>query len=278
MSPPPLRKILCVIDPTTPDQRALVRAATIAENSRAVVHAYLCFSLPNNASYQDTDEMRAAETRRHQLWLDELVAPYLAEDIQVVTEVECQDDWRSALGAAAARAEADLIVRSSYRRTALQRRMLKTTDWTLLRESRCPVLLVKSGSVQKLDHVVVAVNVAAKDAPHQRLNDTVIAYAQSVAEMSGARLHAVNAYQGSVNFIHPPDLAKRVGVDRSQAYVGDMSPEELIADVVEKVGASLVIIGSLSRRGMSAMVVGNTAERILDNVRADVLTVFAKAE
>jgi universal stress protein E len=278
MSPPPLRKILCVIDPTTPEQRALFRAATIAQNSRAVVHAYLCFALPANASYQDVDEMRAAETRRHQLWLDDLVASYRNDDIQVTTEVECQDDWRGALAAAAGRAEADLIVRSSYRRTALQRRMLKTTDWTLLRESRCPVLLVKSGSVRKLDNVVVAVNVAAKDAPHQRLNDTVIAYAQSVAEMTGARLHAVNAFQGSMNFVHPPDLAKRVGVERAQAHVGDLSPEELIAEVVEKVGASLVIIGSLSRRGVSAMVVGNTAERILDNVGADVLTVFAKPD
>lgn len=171
-----------------------------------------------------------------------------------------------------------MIVRSSYRRTALQRRVLKTTDWMLLRASRSPVLLVKTGSVEKLDSVLVAVNLAAKDAPHQCLNDTVIAYAQGVARMTGARLHAVNAYQGSMNFVHPPDLAKRVGIERAQAYVGDASPEQLIAEVAEKVGATLVVIGSLSRRGMSGVVVGNTAERILDNVNADVLTVFEAAE
>ena len=141
-------------------------------------------------------------------------------------------------------------------------------------QSRCPVLLVKTGSVAELDNVLVALNIAAKDEPHQRLNDTVITYSQAVARLSGAKLHAVNAFQGSQNFVHPPDLAKRVGVERAQAHVGDASPEELITRVAEKVGATLVIIGSLSRRGMSGLVVGNTAERILDNVNADVLTVF----
>lgn len=274
MAAPQLTKIFCVIDPTTPHQRALVRAASVAAGSQATVHAYLCFALPANASYQDADELREAELARHTLWLDKLVEPYLADGIQVTTEVECQNNWRDALAAAATRAEADLVVRSSYRRTALQRRVLKTADWTLLRESRCPVLLVKTGSVAQLDNVLVALNIAAKDEPHQRLNDTVITYSQAVARLSGAKLHAVNAFQGSQNFVHPPDLAKRVGVERAQAHVGDASPEELIARVAEKVGATLVIIGSLSRRGMSGLVVGNTAERILDNVNADVLTVF----
>jgi len=274
MAAPQLTKIFCVIDPTTPNQRALVRAVSVAAGSRATVHAYLCFSLPANASYQDADELREAELARHTLWLDKLIEPYLAQDIKIITEVECKTSWRDALAAAAARSEADLVVRSSYRRTALQRRVLKTADWTLLRESRCPVLLVKTGSVPQLDNVVVAVNIAAKDEPHQRLNETVIAYAQAVARMTGANLHAVNAFQGSQNFVHPPDLAKRVGVDRSQAHVADASPEELIARVTDKVGASLVLIGSLSRRGVSGIVVGNTAERILDNVNADVLTIF----
>lgn len=133
-----LRKLLCVIDPTTQNQRALVRAASVAAGARAVVHAYLCFALPANASYQDADEMREAEVARYRLWLDALVAPYRQKDIQITTEIECQSDWRGALAAAAGRAEADLIVRSSYRRTALQRRVLKTTDWMLLRASRSP--------------------------------------------------------------------------------------------------------------------------------------------
>lgn len=274
MAVPQLRKIFCVIDPTTPHQRALQRATSVAASSRAVVHAHLCFALPANATYQDPDDFREAELSRYRLWLDKLVEPYLTRDIEVTTEVECQDNWRDALAAAAARADSDLVIRSSYRRTALQRRMLKTTDWTLLRESRCPVLLVKTGDVEKLDNVVVALNIAAKDEPHQRLTETVIQYAQAVARMTGARLHAVNAFRGSMNFVHPPDLAKRVGIGRAEAHTGDASPEELVAQVAERIGASLVVIGSLSRRGVSGMVVGNTAERILDHVNADVLTVF----
>ncbi len=273
MSVTPLRNIFCVIDPTTNNQRALTRAASVAATSGARIHAYLCCA-PGKERAQDRDEYRAAELRRHELWLAQLVQPHLDAGLNISTEVECQEHWRAAIVSAARRSEADLIVRSSFRRTALQRRMLKTTDWTLLREAHCPVLLVKTERVGALENVLLALNLAATDDAHQQLTDTLIQYGKGVARFTGADLHAVNAYQGSVNFIHPPDLAKRLGIDRSRAHVGDGTPDEQIARVVEKLGAPLVVIGSIARKGVSGLVVGNTAERILDGIPADVLVVM----
>ena len=278
MSEPVVQKIFCVIDPTTTRQRALSRAAAVASATGASLHAYCCFSISADRPSSERAEFEEAELARYRAWMETLIDPLRADGIAVEYEVDCRDDWRSAMAPAAKRADADLIVRATVPRTALQRRMLKTTDWKLLREAPCPVLLVKSDSAEGLHRVLAAVNIKDKDEAHRRLTDSVIEYARAVAELAGAELHGVNAFQGSGNFVHPPDLAKRLGVERQQAHVGDAEPEELVAQVAEKLDASLVVVGSLARKGISGAVVGNTAERILDGVPADLLCIVQQAD
>ncbi len=267
-------KIFCIIDPTTPEQRALKRAAAIAAESGAALHVYVCVPGQNNLPAEDRDDARAAEIARHEAWLREMVRPLQEQGVSVAIEVESDDDWRSAIAPAARRARADLIIKASYRRTAIQRRLLKTSDWTLLRNSDCPVMFVKTDRVEPLSQVLAAVNLAAEKPDHQALNDMVIEYSTMIAKATGSELHAVNAYPGSLNFIHPPDLAKRVGTERSRAHVGDAAPEALISEVAEKLAQPLVVIGSLARKGLGGAVVGNTAERILDAVDTDVIVLI----
>ena len=51
---------------------------------------------------------------------------------------------RDAIAPAAERAGADLVVKAASSHSGTGRRLLKTSDWTLLRNSHCPVYLVKS--------------------------------------------------------------------------------------------------------------------------------------
>ncbi|MCC7413149.1 MAG: universal stress protein [Gammaproteobacteria bacterium] len=269
-----LRKIFCVIDPTTSNQRALARATYIGGATGAAVHAYVSTFAGADRPAEDRDELREVEVARYRAWLESLIAPLRERGIDVTTEVDWQDDWRAALGPAASRAGADLIIKSSYRRAAPQRRLLKTADWTLLRTADCPVMLAKAEKVVRDGIVMAAVNLNARDPDHEALNDAVLAYANGIASAAGADLHVVNAFAGSENFIHTPDLARRAGVPRANAHTGDAAPDELITQVARDVGAQLVVIGSVARRGLAAAVVGNTAERILDRLDCDVVTIF----
>jgi universal stress protein E len=278
MAQPLLNKVFCIIDPSTVHQRALSRGRAIAAATGAEVHAYCCFNVTGDRSVNERAQLAEAELARYRAWLDVLLAPIREQGIAAEAEVECQDDWRDALAPAARRAGADLIVRATTQRSALRRRVLKTTDWKLLREAHCPVLLVKTDQDNALTCVLAAVNVKAKDDAHLRLTERVIDYARAVAELTGAELQAVNAFQGSDNFVHPPDLAKRLGIERRHAHVGDSAPEVLVAEVAEKIGASMVVVGSLARKGLTGAVVGNTAERILDGVPADLLCVIQQPE
>ncbi|MCC5794689.1 MAG: universal stress protein [Chromatiales bacterium] len=268
-----LSTLFCVIDPTTTNQRALARSIGIAEKSKAALHVYVCIAPPGGANTRHREMALKAETERYELWLDRMATPARERGIKVNIEVEAKADWRSAIAPAAQRAGAELIVKGSFRRGALRRQLLKTGDWTLLRGAKCPVMFVKRDEVEQLRQVLLAINLNAKDARHQALNDAVFEYARGVARNTGAELHVVNAYSDSLQFVHPPDLAKKFGVERRQAHVIQGSPDKAIAEVVQKLGQPLVVIGSVMRRGMGGVVVGNTAERILDQIESDVLCV-----
>lgn len=266
-------KIFTVIDPTTPKQIALSRAADIARGTKIDIHAYICID-ENYGGVTDSTAMREAELARHEAWLAGLIRPLVDAGLSITSEVECKDDWRAALAPAASRARADLIIKESRRRTPLQRRFLKTSDWMLLRNAECPVLLVKSLRQGPLTHVLAAINLNARDEAHEALTETVIDYSRALAEATGAELHGVNAYPDQLNFVHPPDLAKRLGIERARAHVIQGDPENVVAEVATKLGSPLVVISSVARKGMSAAIVGNTAERILDTLDCDILTII----
>ncbi len=270
-------RLFCIIDPTTQHQQSLDRAALIAQRNRTSVHAFLCFSPAPIVPSFDEAEYHRAERQRHELWLNHLVFPLRQAGAEVTTEVVCTDDWRRTLASAVGATDADLVIKSTRPHSRLQRRFMTTSDWLVLRDARCPVVFAKQRSVAAVKTVLAAVNLGAKDDAHQRLTDSVIAAASEIATAIDAEMHAVNAYSSSRNRVHPPDLAKRAGIVRSRAHVGDATPEELIAEIASRVAADLVVIGSVGRKGLTGAVVGNTAERILDTVDADVLVLVEPA-
>lgn len=272
-----IRKVFCVIDPTTNSQPALVRGAEIAGNAKAALHAYVCIPETYQVPVESRAAMCEAETARHEAWLAAMLAPLREKGLTVSHEVECQDDWRAAQAPAAKRAGADIIIKASYRRSNLQRRLMKTADWTLLRGAHCPVLFVKDATATPTDKVLAAVNLNAKDPAHQALNEAIIDACQLIAKTTGAELHAVNAYDGEDNFVHPPDLAKKLGIPRERAHVADAPPEDLVPEIAAKLGNPLLVTGSVARRGAAAAVVGNTAERILDKINGEVFVLIHPA-
>ncbi len=67
-----------------------------------------------------------------------MVEDIRARGTDVDIEVEWTSQWRDALAPAADRCGADLIVKAAGSHWAAGRRLLKTSDWTLLRNAHCP--------------------------------------------------------------------------------------------------------------------------------------------
>jgi universal stress protein E len=268
------RVVFAVVDPTTDHQRALKRAIYIVKNYNTGddrVHAYLCASSHSDAD--DQEALERAEISRHQLWLDKLLDEMNTDGVQITTEVVWDTDWREALAPAAEAAGAWMIIKSTYRRSPGRRRLMKTSDWRLLRTTKVPVLLLKKDQISDSGRVLLALNVNAKDEAHKLLNQRIVEFGKTISATGNFELYAVNAYQNSTHFVHPPDLAKLAGVDTQHALSVEGTPEAAIAEVVNSIDAELVIIGTVARRGITGATLGNTVERVLDNVDADLLTI-----
>lgn len=268
-----IRKIFAVVDPTTDKQPALIRAEWIASQDPSVaLHVYeAIFATTDNF---DVDALKRAELSRHRAWVESLIAPIRIAGNEVAVEVEWIREWRGAIAPAAARAGADLIVKAASSHGGTGRRLLKTSDWTLLRNSHCPVYLVKNDSIEDGAKVLIAIDMRREDELHDRLNEQALEFGRGlVASIPGSSLHAVTAYPNSDNFVYSSDLAEKVGIENSRAHAVEGSPESVIPEVAQKIAASIVIVGTAAREGIKAAVIGNTVEKVLDAVDSDIITV-----
>ena len=197
----------------------------------------------------------------------------------------------------ALRSKSDLIVAERHAKRHLAPWLLRFNDWELLRRSPVPVLLVKSGRRWERPAVLAAVDPTHSYAKPAKLDAAIIDAASSVATALGGKLHAVHAFVPAVIDVRRLDLddpnlsahiesraAKQAtaaleravgaaGVPPARRHLVGRHPADAIPQVARSTRAGIVVMGALSRSGLKRLVVGDTAERILDALACDVLVV-----
>ena len=260
-------RFLAVIDPTRVDQWALQKAASIArDRGDAEIVAYL--GVWSDPECMDREELKTAELHRHSLWLDEIIASYEDQGLNIEPRVEWHEDWRKAICDAAREYDADLVIkRASGRPNALA-----SSDRHLIRNVNSALLLVKHDPARDLKKILVAVDFNATDDDHTALNEAVMDLGRRIrGSREDIKLHAVSAFPDSDQFVHPPDVAKALDIARSEAHVRRGAAADVIPGLANEIDTDLVIIGNVGRRGLSGITVGNTAEKILTDIHSDVL-------
>jgi universal stress protein E len=260
-------KFMAVIDPTRVDQWALQKALSMAKDrDDAEVSALLCAW--SGVECADADELKAVELRRSALWLDDIIAGYEDQGIRIEPIVAWNEDWREAICHVAEDNSIDLVVKRASGRP----NSLASSDRQLIRTLKSALLLVKHDPSRDVSKVLVAVDFNATDDDHASLNEAIMDLGRRIRGSNEAmELHAVSAYPDSNKFIHPPDVAKKLGIDRSQAHVRRGSASDVIPGLANQIDANLVIVGNVGRRGLSGITVGNTSEKILTDIQSDVL-------
>jgi universal stress protein E len=262
--------ILVVYDPTREDQLALQRAAVVAAETSAKVHVFACIheEIGNEADKAQEIRSRLA-TRREQL--EAAVAPLLDQGITATTEVEWDRDWYHAVVRASMRAHADVVFKSSYRHSAGQRVLNKTSDFTLIRECLCPVLLVKEETPRDVRKVLAAIDIRQENSGYEKLNERIIDFTRRVMDSESAEVHFINAHKDLGSFPDRNALIRDCGVDSDRIHIKLGRPEDVIAENARGLDVSLVVVGNSARSGLSALVNGNTVEKVVDKVECDIL-------
>lgn len=270
-------KVFVVLDPTCMEQAALisgeevVRAYKAHRDTEASLHLYCCINAESAAVVpgDDEDTIRAATTARVHDWLERLAATPRANGIAVETEVEWNDDWRHAIVAAALRQESAIVIKNMTQHSRFVRLVRETSDWTLIRECHCPMLLVKTGKPFQIRNLLVAVKHSPGDDSYEKANDNILAAAKRIASDFGAELHAVTCYDSDVR----PDrqrFADRCGLERNQVSAATGTPEKIIGEIAASRDSDLLLIARVARPE-DPTAVGKTARKVIDEVNTEVL-------
>ncbi len=266
--------IFVVLDPTRMVQPALERAETIVQRTPAKLHLFCCTYDADLAKAEEHQQAVMAELAD---WLERLAARGRDQGVDVTTQVEWQADWRGAISQGAAAANSSLVIKTASRHSALGRRFLRTSDWTLLRECPCPTLLVSDRSRWDRKVVLAAIKVKPEDATYDKLNKDVLAVAGVIAEGTGFELHAVAAYKGEA-LLDRQKFADAVGLPRNRVRADAGTPYEVIAQAASDLNAAVVVVGTPGRSiAQDKLSKAHTAHWLIDHVDTDVFVVPATA-
>jgi len=282
---------------------AALKAAQIAARSGATVELFHAYDdLVDVYALPDALETSAFESAQHRKILDRLEK--LADRLRrmgakVTTAVATDYPAHEAIIRRAGRMKADLIVVDAQVHHRAPN-LLRVTDWELLRHSSVPVLLVKSARAYRRPTIVAAVDPQHSFSKPTGLDARILEAGATLEHLLGGRLHALHSYvpipvmaMSTSNYsVELPDTIQRLaekqarsgmdrllgksGIPRSRQHIVPKHPVDAIPQLVRETEAAIVVMGAISRSGLKRIFIGNTAERVLDDLTCDLLVVKPK--
>lgn len=286
-----IRKILVALGHLDHPSRALLRkAGVIARATGASVEIFHA-DLPSQSDLP----LDAIQARK----LERLARSPLFNSLQVSTRLERDYPPHEAIVRRVMTTGANLVLASSRVPALPGRLWLQSTDWELIRQCPCPVLLVKAGRVHEKPVIIAAVDPFHAHAKPAGLDRALLATGDALVRALQGSLHVFHSYMPLVNTIPTPigptvpvayspelesvhgkqvaavfdELAQsaRIPPGRRHLHMGNVALE--LAAVVKRVHASIVIMGAVSRSALKRAFIGNTAETVLNTVSCDILVV-----
>ncbi len=279
-------RLFVIVDPTAAHQVALVKALLIAKLGGCHIHAFLCAykELEEAGNFSSRGDFKHHTLKEAETWLEELMQPCKVSDVPYTTEVVWNSKWVESSIHALEKSGCDLMIKSSFHHSKSRRFFSMTSDYNLMRRCACPILFTHQAQDWKSDRVLACLDLESEDPQHTRLNNVIISDARAFADIVGMDLYIACAYTDAINREHLP--LKSQGHEIGSEQIGELyniDPErvllrqgdtiETLQTICDETNPSIVIIGTLARTGVSGKLIGNTAEKLLDVVDADLLTV-----
>ena len=279
-------KLFVIIDPESTQQVALVKALLIAKLGNCQIHAFMCVY----ANIKDHPKASSRKGLKHRTLedaearLQELMEPCKLCNVPFTTELLWNSRWYDMALHSVAKSGCDLVIKSSIHHSKTRRFFSKTSDYTLMRYSSCPILFTHQSQEWSSNKILACVDLESVDPQHTRLNNVIIRNASAVAEIIGMDLCIASVYRKAIDETRFPvksgtsldldeKLARLYGVDTENVYLRQGAAAETLVGICKEVNPSILLMGSIARTGIRGKLIGNTAEKLLDAVDADVLTV-----
>lgn len=192
----------------------------------------------------------------------------------------------------------DLVILTAEGAGGLKKWFFGTVSARLIRKCPAPILAMKPGRRTRFQRILAAIDPHCDGGPRDSLNHLILELAASLSERDDAHLHVVHAWSlvgesilrgqsglpaREVNrLVRVEGEKKRRSVEeficacieephRLHLVKGD--PAGAICSLVKKLKIDLLVMGTVCRTGIPGIIIGNTAENVLNCVDCSVLTV-----
>jgi universal stress protein E len=198
------------------------------------------------------------------------------------------------LSKASATGNYDLLIIGTRSRNRTSTMLFGSTSHKLMKFSPCPVWVVKPNELREIREVAIATDLSPSAQPAFEMGVTVARAIQArlfvvhVLESSDLRYLSI-AGVAEEEIARTEDRLRQTADDRirEQLHLTDYralphgvkiehlngSPDVAITDFVAKNGVDLLVIGTHGRSGVSGLLLGNTAERLLPGLHSSLLAV-----
>lgn len=304
-----LKNVIVIIEPRKIKQVALERILSLvrfgsAHKRRIEITAIMpvydfSWDMASVLSVEKSESLQGEIVDRHAKWLKaflEVNAGDLDIDIRVVSSKNVGKEINNI----AKEIDCDLIIKSSEMHGVLDSVIFTPLDWQLLRHAPSPVLIAKEHDWYPSGNIVVAVDLTdPTNAERRKLNLRLLREAQETAQLTDSQVHLVSAITpmvppGSLDLygINAGAIGEELGkelthnvhefarvhrISTEHCHIREGLVEDVIPEVCYELNPSILFIGTAARRGLAVAIMGNTCEKVIDDLDCDVAVLTPKA-
>lgn len=295
-----INKILVVLDEQQERHLAFNRALQLAQS----LNAELTLLTNCYESYCEDSSNIDSATRLHvkellierkQLWLGEFQQQ--AEQQSITCEVDVR--WHKNLHGAALKAMSDnyfdLTIKNSQKHHNIVDRVFASSDSFLLRHTLTPLLLVKGQEQWQHNRVIASIDATSHNNDHVLVNDNILAFAEHLSDHFSTDLHLVNAFPNTAlmlamlpEVVPPTNISEEMkamhqdacenytdkySIKSDHLHIHEGEAGDVICDISTKIEADVIVVGSCGANDFDQVLLGSTAEQILDHTDIDVILI-----
>jgi universal stress protein E len=298
------KNILFINYGETEREMALQKAVNLAKINQALLTVVeVLEELPNETqSSIETGDIKNFEkiaVQESNERLGNLIAPIKQQGVQVTRKV-LQGTPFIEIIREVLRNKHDLVMVNPRKKTKLKGILFGSRTMHLMRKCPCPVWAIKPAKRKKYARILAAVDSSPFNDERNALDIKIMELATSLAELEGSELHVVHCWTyphenmlrnrldlppGKIpSFVREERKAHKVRLDQlmerfnlnalpHKVHLLKGDPAALIVDQARKKRIELVVMGTVCRTGLAGFFIGNTAEKVLQEVDCSVLAV-----
>jgi len=194
----------------------------------------------------------------------------------------------------------DLVIKPAEE-TGVLGNLFGSTDLHLMRKCPCPLWIIKASRRKKFSRILAAVDPDPSEPANAELNNLIMDLATSLTRQDKSELHIIHAWslprEAMLRSRHIglkksevdqlvrdsrnehkqwlDELLKDYDLEdiNSRVHLLKGDPGDVIPSLSRKKRVELIIMGTVARTGIPGFFIGNTAEKVLDKIKCDVLIV-----